>query len=324
MANTRRSRSRFDTAYPRIGYEVSKDWIRRIQGLDTAYWGFLRVGTTLDIFQNIHILYLQYGVLTFSGYGLVGFIPLWSLKVLDKISEAINGKKEVALSKLSAATIIKEEVDKNIGTLATILVDQKLWSDKDARVIRVAYNTFGVLSETFDKRRALLYYVWIFFSRQEMEHLVLLKNARVAVKELQITRPKIDKLLKYYVMSQTSNIEEPGDEELVVLETQDGNKKKGKETTTRGRRVTRGKGNGVLEVGCLLDASESPLVTSVTTTALSTTFTSASSIPLISTDDYEIVGVDGQEDTGTDGQAVADGNVATFPNVDDVELNIPQ
>ncbi|GJS62239.1 zf-CCHC domain-containing protein [Tanacetum coccineum] len=45
--------------------------IRRIQGLDTAYWGFLGVGTTLDIFQNIQILYLEYGVL--------GFTPLWSL-----------------------------------------------------------------------------------------------------------------------------------------------------------------------------------------------------------------------------------------------------
>ncbi|GJW94136.1 hypothetical protein Tco_0173808 [Tanacetum coccineum] len=59
------------------GLEVGS--IRRIQGLDTAYWGFLRVGTTLDIFQNIHILYLRYGVLGSSGYGVLGFIPLWSL-----------------------------------------------------------------------------------------------------------------------------------------------------------------------------------------------------------------------------------------------------
>ncbi|GKF23696.1 hypothetical protein Tco_0076018, partial [Tanacetum coccineum] len=46
------------------GLEV--DSIRRIQGLDTAYWGFLGVGTTLDIFQNIlFIPYFQYGVLVF-------------------------------------------------------------------------------------------------------------------------------------------------------------------------------------------------------------------------------------------------------------------
>ncbi|GKA91324.1 hypothetical protein Tco_0813194, partial [Tanacetum coccineum] len=53
--------------------------IRRIQGLNTAYWGFLGVGTMLDIFQNIHILYLQYGVLTSSGYGVLILFPSWSL-----------------------------------------------------------------------------------------------------------------------------------------------------------------------------------------------------------------------------------------------------
>ncbi|GKA36489.1 hypothetical protein Tco_0722980, partial [Tanacetum coccineum] len=47
--------------------------------LDTAYWGFLGVGTTFDIFQNIHILYLQYGVLVFSGYGVLIMFPSWSL-----------------------------------------------------------------------------------------------------------------------------------------------------------------------------------------------------------------------------------------------------
>ncbi|GJU36957.1 hypothetical protein Tco_1185311 [Tanacetum coccineum] len=56
------SGSRFDMAYPR-------DWIRRIGG-------FLGVRTTFDIFQNIHILYLEYGVLTSSGYGVLSFIPM--------------------------------------------------------------------------------------------------------------------------------------------------------------------------------------------------------------------------------------------------------
>ncbi|GKC72230.1 hypothetical protein Tco_1118113, partial [Tanacetum coccineum] len=55
-----------------IRYGVSKK-------LDTAYWGFLRVGTTFDIFQNIHLLYIEYGVLTSSGYGILIFFPLWSL-----------------------------------------------------------------------------------------------------------------------------------------------------------------------------------------------------------------------------------------------------
>ncbi|GKF67788.1 hypothetical protein Tco_0197467, partial [Tanacetum coccineum] len=54
-------------------YDVSKE-------LDTAYWGFLRVGTTLDIFQNIiFIPYLEYDVLSLSGYGVLSFIlcGLW-------------------------------------------------------------------------------------------------------------------------------------------------------------------------------------------------------------------------------------------------------
>ncbi|GJZ37492.1 hypothetical protein Tco_0583683 [Tanacetum coccineum] len=55
-----------------VQYGVSKE-------LDTAYWGFLGVGTTFDIFQNIHTLYIEYGVLTSSGYGVLSFIPLWYL-----------------------------------------------------------------------------------------------------------------------------------------------------------------------------------------------------------------------------------------------------
>ncbi|GJR20712.1 hypothetical protein Tco_0969239 [Tanacetum coccineum] len=53
-----------------------------------------------------------------------------------------------------------------------------------------------------------------------------------------------------------------------------------------------------------------------TTTALSTTLASASLIAPISVDDYEVV--------GTNDQAAADGSAASFPNVDDAELNIPQ
>ncbi|GJT74550.1 hypothetical protein Tco_1041275 [Tanacetum coccineum] len=59
------------------GLEVGS--IRRIQGIGYGVLEFLGVGTTFDIFQNIHILYLQYGVLTSSGYGVLIFFPLWSL-----------------------------------------------------------------------------------------------------------------------------------------------------------------------------------------------------------------------------------------------------
>ncbi|GJX86839.1 hypothetical protein Tco_1256960, partial [Tanacetum coccineum] len=56
-----------------VRYGVSKE-------LDTAYWGFLGVGTTLDIFQNIiFVPYIEYGVLSISGYGVLSFIlcGLW-------------------------------------------------------------------------------------------------------------------------------------------------------------------------------------------------------------------------------------------------------
>ncbi|GKF87244.1 hypothetical protein Tco_0258121, partial [Tanacetum coccineum] len=59
------------------GLEVSL--IRRIQWIGYDVLEFLGVGTTFDIFQNLHILYLQYGVLTFSRYGVLSFFPLWSL-----------------------------------------------------------------------------------------------------------------------------------------------------------------------------------------------------------------------------------------------------
>ncbi|GKF08531.1 hypothetical protein Tco_0042755 [Tanacetum coccineum] len=59
------------------GLEVGS--IRRIQGIGYGVLEFLGVGTTFDIFQNLHILYLEYGVLSFSGYGVLSLFPLWSL-----------------------------------------------------------------------------------------------------------------------------------------------------------------------------------------------------------------------------------------------------
>ncbi|GJR44900.1 putative reverse transcriptase domain-containing protein [Tanacetum coccineum] len=55
-----------------VRYGVSK-------GLDTTYWGVSWSRDHIDIFQNIHILYLEYGVLSSSGYGVLSFIPLWFL-----------------------------------------------------------------------------------------------------------------------------------------------------------------------------------------------------------------------------------------------------
>ncbi|GJS63568.1 reverse transcriptase domain-containing protein [Tanacetum coccineum] len=71
------SKRRFQPERLAQGLEVGS--IRRIQWVGYGVLEFLGVGTTFDIFQNIHILYLQYGVLTSSGYGVLSFIPLWSL-----------------------------------------------------------------------------------------------------------------------------------------------------------------------------------------------------------------------------------------------------
>ncbi|GJZ83709.1 retrovirus-related pol polyprotein from transposon TNT 1-94 [Tanacetum coccineum] len=54
--------------------------IRRIEQCgDTTYWGFLRVRTTFDIFQNILLLYCEYGVLMSPGYGVLVFMSSWFL-----------------------------------------------------------------------------------------------------------------------------------------------------------------------------------------------------------------------------------------------------
>ncbi|GJX56249.1 hypothetical protein Tco_0286146 [Tanacetum coccineum] len=69
----RRIQSLDTPVWKSVRYGVSKE-------LDTAYWGFLGVGTTLDIFQNIILIpYLEYDVLILSGYGILIFISLWSL-----------------------------------------------------------------------------------------------------------------------------------------------------------------------------------------------------------------------------------------------------
>ncbi|GKA83812.1 retrovirus-related pol polyprotein from transposon TNT 1-94 [Tanacetum coccineum] len=66
------------------GLEVGS--IQRIQGIGYGVLEFLGVGITLDIFQNIQILYLQYDVLTSSGYIVLSLFPLWSLTIFDVIS----------------------------------------------------------------------------------------------------------------------------------------------------------------------------------------------------------------------------------------------
>ncbi|GKB37814.1 hypothetical protein Tco_0882756 [Tanacetum coccineum] len=89
-----------------VGLEVCS--IRRIQWVGYGVLDFLKVGTTFDIFQNIiFIPYLQYGVLVFSGYGLLNKFPLWSL-----VSMAMAAKAKLLLRELKTVkadlTFVKE------------------------------------------------------------------------------------------------------------------------------------------------------------------------------------------------------------------------
>ncbi|GJW83706.1 hypothetical protein Tco_0156851 [Tanacetum coccineum] len=59
------------------GLEVGSIW--RIQGKGYGILEFLGVGTMFDIFQNILFPYIQYGVLVFTGYGVLIKFPSWSL-----------------------------------------------------------------------------------------------------------------------------------------------------------------------------------------------------------------------------------------------------
>ncbi|GJY39887.1 hypothetical protein Tco_0426251, partial [Tanacetum coccineum] len=81
---------KLDTPYPmevdtpyRVINKNSSVSIRHIQGIGYGVLEFLGVGTTFDIFQNLYILYFQYGVLVFSGYGVLIKFTLWSLIDID-------------------------------------------------------------------------------------------------------------------------------------------------------------------------------------------------------------------------------------------------
>ncbi|GJZ65062.1 hypothetical protein Tco_0621758 [Tanacetum coccineum] len=88
--------------YPVGGRFVCNDYLSRCglesvrygvsNVLDTAYWVFLGVEITFDIFENIHILYLQYGVLVFSGYGVLIMFPSLSLENYPGGCQILGGK----------------------------------------------------------------------------------------------------------------------------------------------------------------------------------------------------------------------------------------
>ncbi|GKC95470.1 hypothetical protein Tco_1160912, partial [Tanacetum coccineum] len=87
-----------------VRYGVSKE-------LDMAYWGFLGVGTTFDIFQNIRILYIKYGILTSSGYGVLIFFPLWSLVSAGTDTVTLFDVIDILLG--PAYNLLKDKLDWN-------------------------------------------------------------------------------------------------------------------------------------------------------------------------------------------------------------------
>nr|GEU93623.1 hypothetical protein [Tanacetum cinerariifolium] len=62
---------------------------------------FCGLGTTLDIFQNIILLYFQYGVLVFTGYDVLSMFPLWSLVSAgvdtSQVSDELSGRNHFLL-----------------------------------------------------------------------------------------------------------------------------------------------------------------------------------------------------------------------------------
>ncbi|KAI3730448.1 hypothetical protein L1987_61618 [Smallanthus sonchifolius] len=106
-------------------------------------------------------------------------------QVLEDISEALNGTKSLALN----TSMVKEELDKNIGTLTTALADKKLCAGKDATVVHeanVAKDDLKLLSSSV-----------IYFSREIREHSLVMMTMQGVVDRLQSKRPKIDDFLNH-------------------------------------------------------------------------------------------------------------------------------
>ncbi|GJZ25238.1 UvrD-like helicase, ATP-binding domain, P-loop containing nucleoside triphosphate hydrolase [Tanacetum coccineum] len=155
-------------------------------------------------------------------------------KLLEEISKVINGKKGVALNKLPAATMIKNELDINRGTVLSAFAAQTSWSREDATAIRGANDGLKLLSFMFDT------------SRPDLKHSTELNGASRIVKGLQSDRPKLDNFLNRSAMSQALKVKQTRDS--VVLEnqsecdnTQDGNNKKGKGNKGKKSKTSKGK-----------------------------------------------------------------------------------
>ncbi|KAK1416344.1 hypothetical protein QVD17_32134 [Tagetes erecta] len=149
-------------------------------------------------------------------------------KVLEGISEAINGKQEVALNNVSSQPMIKKELDKFIGTLATALADERFCAEKDAAVVHeasVAIDDLMLLSSTFD-------------TSQKNGDLAAVQGV---LERLQSIRRKIDALLNCCIMSQESKIEQTEGESVRCSVTE-------AEQTSEEKNYVKGAGENLLAV----------------------------------------------------------------------------
>ncbi|PWA72412.1 uvrD-like Helicase, ATP-binding domain, P-loop containing nucleoside triphosphate hydrolase [Artemisia annua] len=168
-------------------------------------------------------------------------------KVLDEISNAINGKKGLVPNKyLPIATMIKAELDMNRVVLITAFAAQKFCSPNGATIVTIAIESLKVLSFAFDP------------SREEVKYPLTFKILEIAVSRLQSYKRKIDKFLNRSVTSQVSKVEQTCDS--VVIEnqsdydnTRDGTNQKGK--GNKGQRSKKSKEkfmNFVSMISCFL------------------------------------------------------------------------
>ncbi|PWA35649.1 uvrD-like Helicase, ATP-binding domain, P-loop containing nucleoside triphosphate hydrolase [Artemisia annua] len=154
-------------------------------------------------------------------------------KVLEEISNAINGKKGVAPNKLSTATMIQAELDMNRVILITAFAAQKFWSPYDTAIVHNANESLKLLSFAFDPS-------------QEKERYSVIETLESALNMLQGYKRKIDKFLNRSVTSQASKVEQTCDS--VVIEnqsdydnTQDGTNKNGKGNKGQKSKKSKGK-----------------------------------------------------------------------------------
>ncbi|GKD33668.1 hypothetical protein Tco_1249177, partial [Tanacetum coccineum] len=66
---------------------------------DTAYWGFLGLRTRFDIFQNILLLYYEYGVLISPGYNVLGLQSfVYYIRRIIDVDTAYSSKSGVDIT----------------------------------------------------------------------------------------------------------------------------------------------------------------------------------------------------------------------------------